>query len=48
MILEAFDQLVAGTYPGGTTLSLGLNEHGVGLVENERMSVSSRRRSVIL
>ena len=36
VILEAFDQLVAGTYPGGTTLSLGLNEHGVGLVENEQ------------
>ena len=36
VILDAFEQLVDGTYPGGTTLSLGLNEHGVGLVENEQ------------
>ncbi len=36
VILDAFSQLVDGTYPGGTTLSLGLNEHGVGLVENEQ------------
>ena len=36
VILDAFEQLVNGSYPGGTTLSLGLNEHGVGLVENEQ------------
>ncbi len=36
VILEAFDLLVEGAYPGGTTLSLGLKEGGVGLVDNQQ------------
>lgn len=36
IILDAFTQLVNGTYPGGTTLAVGLKEHGVGLVDNEQ------------
>ena len=36
VILDAFNLLVEGKYPGGTTLSLGLKEGGVGLVENEQ------------
>lgn len=36
IILGAFDLFVEGAYPGGTTLSLGLKEGGVGLVANEQ------------
>lgn len=36
MILSAFEQLIAGEYPGGVTLAVGLNERGVGLADNEQ------------
>lgn len=36
IILDAFTQLINGTYPGGVTLEVGLKEHGVSLVDNDQ------------